>query len=152
MQSIKEKQNKIKEAYLAGRQVGDNLVKNNQFFNLTLIILVAFSSFGLGRLSYLEEKQTPIAIINQSLKSQNLASIQLGSPASKSIVAGELELSSDNPSSSAGKYVASKNSKLYHAPWCSGAQSIKEENKVWFQTKEEAEASGRTPASNCKGI
>ncbi len=141
MQSIKEKLNKIKIK-------GDRLIENNQFFNLILIILIAFSSFGLGRLSYLEEKQTPITLITENLKNQNLASInssqQLGSMASKSIT--------NKPLLSTGKYVASKNSKLYHAPWCSGAQRIKDENKIWFQTKEEAEASGRTPASNCKGI
>ena len=145
MQSIKEKLNKIKTVCLASRQVGDNFIENNQFFNLALIILVAFSSFGLGRLSYLEEKQTPITIINQNLASIS-SSQQFESPTSNSEIIGEsivLQI---------GKYVASKNSKLYHAPWCSGAQRIKEENKVWFQTKKEAEASGRTPASNCKGI
>ena len=115
MQSIKEKLNKIKIK-------GDRLIENNQFFNLILIILIAFSSFGLGRLSYLEEKQTPITLITENLKNQNLASInssqQLGSMASKSIT--------NKPLLSTGKYVASKNSKLYHAPWCSGAQRIKD--------------------------
>jgi len=49
-------------------------------------------------------------------------------------------------------YVVSKNGARYHYPWCSGAQSIKEENKIWFDTKEEAEAAGYTPAANCKGL
>lgn len=137
MQSIKEKLNKIKA-------VGDNLVKNNQFFNLALIILVAFSSFGLGRLSYLQENQNSITITNP-----NLASIN-SSISNQEI--GESNLLATQNTPSIGKYVASKNSDLYHAPWCSGALRIKEENKIWFQTKEEAEASGRTPASNCKGI
>ncbi len=26
------------------------------------------------------------------------------------------------------------------------------ENKIWFTTKEEAEAAGFTPAANCKGL
>lgn len=50
------------------------------------------------------------------------------------------------------QYVGSKNGTKYHLPWCSGAKSINEENKVWFATKEEAEAKGYTPAGNCKGI
>ncbi|MBU1046549.1 hypothetical protein KKH36_02095 [Patescibacteria group bacterium] len=140
MQSIKEKLNKIKE-------VGDNVVKNNSYFNLILIILVAFSSFGLGRLSFLEENQSSINIIptsqagrNQNLTEQNTASISSSQKFSNSIT------------KPIGMYVASQNSDKYHAPWCSGAQRIKEENKIWFQTKEEAESSGRTPASNCKGI
>lgn len=51
-----------------------------------------------------------------------------------------------------GKYVASKNGKKYYLPSCSGASRIKEENKVWFASIEEARASGRTPASNCPGL
>jgi hypothetical protein len=51
-----------------------------------------------------------------------------------------------------GRYVASKNGSAYHLPWCSGAARIKEENKIWFATKEEAEAAGYRAASNCKGI
>lgn len=49
-------------------------------------------------------------------------------------------------------YVASKNGTKYHLPWCSGALRIKEENKVWFASKAEAEAAGYEPAANCKGI
>lgn len=51
-----------------------------------------------------------------------------------------------------GGYVASKNGTRYYLPWCGGASRIKEENKVWFQTKEEAEARGLTPAKNCPGL
>ena len=51
-----------------------------------------------------------------------------------------------------GQYVGSKNGSKYHLPWCSGAQRIKEENKVWFQDKNEAKRLGYTPAKNCPGI
>jgi hypothetical protein len=51
-----------------------------------------------------------------------------------------------------GNYVASKTGSKYHLPWCSGAQTIKEENKIWFETKEEAESRGYSPAKNCKGL
>lgn len=50
------------------------------------------------------------------------------------------------------QYLASKNGTRYHLPWCSGAKSINEANRVWFSTKAEAEAAGYTPAANCKGI
>ena len=39
---------------------------------------------------------------------------------------------------SPGKYVASKNGKYYHEPKGEWAQKIKEENRVWFQNKEDA--------------
>lgn len=51
-----------------------------------------------------------------------------------------------------GHYVASKNGEAYYLPWCSGVTRIKEENKVWFTSKEEAEARGYRPAKTCKGI
>lgn len=50
------------------------------------------------------------------------------------------------------RYVASKNGTKYHLPTCSGAKTIAEANKVWFASKEEAEAAGYAPAGNCKGI
>ncbi len=49
-------------------------------------------------------------------------------------------------------YVGSKNGTKYHLPTCSGAKNIKEENRIWFGSREEAEAKGYQPASNCKGI
>ncbi len=130
MQSIKEISPKIKAK--AGL-----LSNNKEVFIVLVLIITAFASFGLGRLSKVESAKTPISIENN-----NLASISS---------------TSDKPEFSpspqiGGRYVASKNSNKYHAPWCSGAQRIKEENKIWFNNKEEAETAGYTPASNCKGI
>ena len=51
-----------------------------------------------------------------------------------------------------GTYVGSKTGKKYYLPTCSGVKRIKEENKVWFNTLEEAKAGGRTPAVNCPGL
>lgn len=51
-----------------------------------------------------------------------------------------------------GKYVASKSGTKYHLPTCSGTKRIKEENKVWFETKEQAVAAGYGPAANCPGL
>ena len=50
------------------------------------------------------------------------------------------------------RVVASKasSSKLYHHPWCSGAQRIKETNKLWFPTEADAIAAGYTLAANCQ--
>lgn len=52
----------------------------------------------------------------------------------------------------AGGVVASKTGSKYHFPWCAGAKSIKEGNKVWFASTAEARAAGYEPASNCKGL
>ena len=129
MQSIKEISNKIKT-------IIDAPLKNNALFTIFIILIVSICSFGLGRLSKDNQENSSI-----SIKNNNLATI------SKSVEAQPPQILPIG-----GKYVASKNSNKYHAPWCSGAQRIKEENKIWFNNKEEAEASGYTPASNCKGI
>ena len=50
------------------------------------------------------------------------------------------------------KFVASKNGTVYHFPWCPGAQQIKEENKIYFNSREEAEKEGYRPAKNCPGL
>lgn len=48
--------------------------------------------------------------------------------------------------------VASKKGSVYHYIWCSGAKRIKEENKVYFNSKKEAETAGYRPAKNCEGL
>ena len=49
-------------------------------------------------------------------------------------------------------YVASKSGSKYYLPSCSGVGRIREENKVWFVTVEDAVSAGYTPASNCPGL
>lgn len=51
-----------------------------------------------------------------------------------------------------GEVVASKTGTKYYFPWCGTAKRIKEENKVWFASRAEAEAAGYEPAANCKGL
>ena len=49
-----------------------------------------------------------------------------------------------------GAYVGSKNGKVYYLPQCAGVKRIKDENKVWFKDKADAETKGYRAASNCK--
>ena len=48
-----------------------------------------------------------------------------------------------------GPLVGSKNSDIYHYPWCISAQQILPENEVWFDTVEEAQAAGYRPCQVC---
>lgn len=108
-----------------------------------LIVLVSVTSFGLGRLSAIWPQKTPITIEEHSS----------ASGAGESTGLKTLSQDKDSRALEAkGKYVASKNGKSYHLPWCSGALLIKEENKLWFQTKEEATRAGYAPAGNCPGL
>jgi len=49
-----------------------------------------------------------------------------------------------------GMFVASKNSDIYHLWTCSSVDRIKDDNKIWFDTKEEAEETGRGMARDCQ--
>ena len=46
-----------------------------------------------------------------------------------------------------GMFVASKNSKIYHSSDCQYAKRIKEENKIFFKSAEEARERGFSPHS-----
>jgi len=139
---IKEFFNKIKTNL-------KKVLEDKTIFVAMIIILVALSSFGLGRLSKIEEGKTPLLIQDPTQSANNNQTVNLLNTAGES---SSEEIQPLQEVSLKGKYVASKNSNKYHAPWCAGAKSIKLENQIWFESKEEAEAAGYTPASNCKGI
>jgi len=110
----------------------DSLNRREDVFIILLILLVGFGGFGLGRLSKIEQYKVPINI-QESLIITNETDDQVNF----------------DPNN---QYVASVKGSKYHFPWCSGAQRINEENKIWFPTKESAEQAGFTPAKNCKGL
>ncbi|HEY4502652.1 MAG TPA: hypothetical protein VJH21_02365 [Candidatus Paceibacterota bacterium] len=109
-----------------------------ELFVVLLIVLIGLMSFGLGRLSALEKGRTHVRIIDPV--------------AQRASVLEQNSNGSTSDTVSSGSFVGSKNGSKYHFPWCSGAQRIKEENKIWFSTKEEAERAGYTPAANCPGL
>lgn len=61
-------------------------------------------------------------------------------------------VSSKQTNTVSGQIVASKNGTRYYYSHCTGINRIKEENKIYFQSKEEAEARGLTLASACKPL
>lgn len=123
------------------------LLSSSDFVLSAIIVVVSLTSFYLGKVSVSE--QIPLQSLEaQAARPQNenlQQNIQGINPATSS--------TSPLSKNATGKgYVASKSGTKYHLPWCGSAKQIKEENKIWFATKEEAEKAGYTPASNCKGI
>jgi hypothetical protein len=119
--------------------------ENNDIFISAIIILVAFASFGLGRLSKIEQDKMPVRI-------EGLTASVKKSDKKQSIVPKEKFQDKNIPFSPGGVLIGSKNGSKYHFPWCSGAKRIKEENKIVFTNIEEAKKAGYAPASNCKGL
>ena len=93
-----------------------------------IVFLVGLGSFGLGRLSAFEEAK-PVASISEAQVSAAAHALPIG-----------------------GLIVASRSGSAYHYPWCAGALSIKEANKIWFKSEDAARRAGYTPAKNCKGL
>ncbi len=125
---------------------GRILENRTDLLTAAIIFLIGMASFGLGRLSVLLPQKEPIRFEDpESSEGQTADVFSRRAP----------QDSSDAPSPAAlknGSFVASKSGSVYYAVWCSGVSRIREENKIWFQTKEEAKNRGYRPAKNCPGL
>ncbi len=116
--------------------------KGKDILVVFIVILVGLGSFELGRLSntgssssikiqYNGETQT--ANVLSSLKASNL-----------------LVTSTNTQSSSLKKFFASSRGKKYYPVGCSAGNTIKQENRIYFNTREQAEKTGYTLSSSCR--
>lgn len=93
---------------------------------IAIIVLLGTASFGLGRMSVANEYR-----VTSTAK----------------IITPELpELKLDE---SKYAFVASKSGSVYYPKGCKGINRIKPENRVFFESKEEAERGGLKPAASC---
>ena len=114
------------------------------FFLALILILSCTLSFGIGRLSVIYEREGEFNIeYPQTALTANIL---------QNKEKQQTAFSPPPEASGGGDYVASKNGSKYFLPWCGGAHQIKESNRIYFASKEEAEAKGYEPAQNCKGI
>jgi hypothetical protein len=122
---------------------------------LAIVVLASSGSFGLGYLSGKESGAGDVIIESRGASLEEVTK-RTGSELQAAPVAARAMVATEEPlpatPDGGGQYVASKSGKSYHLPWCAGAKQIKEENKIYFNSKEEAEAAGYAPAKNCKGI
>lgn len=127
-------------------------VNRQDIWVVIIIILTSIASFGLGRLSSIWPAKTPIRIEGTAaIRTANFGDTTEAKN-NGHLPYQEASQKNDKTSARSGKYVASKSGTAYHYPWCIGAARIKEENKIWFNSKEEAEKTGYKPAGNCPGL
>ncbi len=113
------------------------LVDRRDVWAILCICLSGISGYFIGRLDPILASDQPVIIEMRDV------------PAVSEPVTADMP----NPvERGTGKYVASKSGAKYHLTTCPGARTISEANKIWFETKEEAEKAGYTPAATCKGI
>jgi bifunctional ADP-heptose synthase (sugar kinase/adenylyltransferase) len=113
-----------------------------------VVASVGISSFYVGRIVTYTQSQCPLVIdIPRSGAPMATDTSKSTSTLEKNIKPQKIETSIANR---AGGVVVSKNGTKYHFPWCAGAGQIKEENKVWYTTEQDAISAGYTKAGNCQ--
>lgn len=93
-------------------------------------------------------KEAPSSVITETHITQSPVTAT-AAPAPLETDAAQPE-STDDGGAVSGRFVASSKSDKYHLPDCSSAGRISSENKIWFDSAEEAEASGYSPCGRCK--
>ena len=110
----------------------------NDLFTATAIILIAIIGFGLGRLSAIYERKTPITV--EYLKNTDATSV---------LTPQNVNEKTNSDTSNIG-IVASKNGSKYYPANCPAASRIKEENKIQFNSAKEAKDAGYSASAMCE--
>lgn len=116
----------ITEYWLKIKSLADQGVGEWGLF--ALIFLIGIASFGLGRLSALQDAHPPVSI-GQASREATPRALFIG-----------------------GLVVASNSGSVYYYPWCAGAQKILQQNQRWFADEATAEQAGFTASKGCKGL
>ncbi len=129
----------IAELAQAGKSLFDRIPR--AALGLAILVLSCSASFGLGILAGKGTGSDGVSINELGTTTPDFLNSEPAIPSSAPTVL-----------SAGGEVVASKNGTKYYLPWCGSVKLIKDENKVWFASRADAEAQGYEPASNCKGL
>lgn len=117
--------------------------KGKDILVVIIVILVGLGSFELGRLS--KENQPQGIKIQYPDTNQDRGIIQ----AANTILGSTSLPAANNVNSSEKNFFASSRGSKYYTISCTAGKTIKQENRVWFATGEEAERAGYTLSSSC---
>jgi len=118
---------------------------SDSIFTSGLLIIVGLVAFFCGQLSVIAAKDT--AEVERLLLCPETIEPMQALPRSSTMPITAAQNSDQTLSQPA--YVASKNGTKFHHLTCPGASQIKESNKIFFHSPEEAERAGYTRAANC---
>ncbi|MCK5122797.1 MAG: hypothetical protein KAQ87_01450 [Candidatus Pacebacteria bacterium] len=138
-----------------------NFFKNNQekFLMFLGFMLVFFTGAFSGYFYFQEQDdKNSITIEDASQDCQNLfnensvnkyieSNFDSNTNSSTQVKGEQNNLNNTVLQNKTGMFVASKNSKIYHLPNCQYVKRIKEENKIFFKSAEEARERGYSPHS-----
>lgn len=126
-----------------------SFLANDSLYLATLVVGVGLLAFVLGRLSVTSMEQQNMQSVNSlSLCPTTICVTPLPKSTSAQTMQGQT-VSDISNLVDGNMYVASKAGTKYHHVTCPGAKQIKEENKIYFTTVDEAMAAGYTKATNC---
>lgn len=118
------------------------------FLTVIIVILVGSGSFELGRLSK-ENESTDVKI--EYTKPNEIQSANVVSATESNLNVINAPIKTQTLNNSAGKiFFASSKGKKYYPLGCSAGRSLKQENRIYFSTREEAEKAGYELSSSCK--
>ena len=115
--------------------------KGKDLLTVLIVILVGISSFELGRLSKASNSE------GLKIEYTDRGSVEEASLGGN-VIQG-LTSAPSAPNTGGKGYFASSRGKKYYSVGCSAGKTIKQENRVYFETSEEAEAAGYTLSSSC---
>lgn len=124
--------------------------KGKDFLIVMIVILVGLGSFELGRLSK-ENDLSGIKIdyIDQNEQGIDQTASAIGSTPENTTQNTTIVPSKSQNDSTGKNYFASNRGSKYYSVGCAAGKTIKEENKIWFRTGEEAKQAGYTLSSGC---
>ncbi|MDO8443661.1 MAG: hypothetical protein Q7S78_01585 [Candidatus Azambacteria bacterium] len=111
-----------------------NIIEKSTQYFIYIILILAFL-IGLGTGLLVNNNKPSQIIIDKNAK--------IGLPVAQTDIPASMGLTG-------GNFMASINGAAYYPKGCPSANRIKEENIIWFGTKEEAEMQGYKPAQNCE--
>ena len=118
--------------------------KGKDVLIVIIVILVGLGSFELGRLSK-ENASSGVKI-----EYPNQDAVQATDQASNAVSGVSSPIAQTSNSIPLGKnYFASSRGSKYYTLGCSAGKSIKQANRVYFATSDEAEKAGYTLSSSC---
>ena len=116
--------------------------KGKDILTVIIVILVGLGCFGIGRLS--KENLSPGIKIEYPNQQANTVNILKPSNTAQSVVSSSISQKNSQ------NYFASKKGHKYYPTGCSAGKTIKEENKIYFNSSSEAEKAGYELSSSCK--
>jgi hypothetical protein len=114
-----------------------------------LILAIAGLSFYVGMLQANKQGSSAVALhcSDTVLSALTIPTKALSEDAAPTVLGTNTTQAITAPATAPGAFAGSKNGTKYYTPGCAGLERIKPENRVWFQSAEDATLQGYTAGS-----